>query len=413
MTNSDLAFAALLTGTVLLSPGLAQRMATAAVVAAGLGLAGLRAASTPLPAAFLAVDGALMIVTVVLAFTSAVRAWRRREATVLAPVCIVAGAIGLVVGSGWVVAASRPLALLGAAGSVAAVGLALYGLGRVIRFRERDPVAGRPSRHPAATAGWVAGVAAAGLGPHLGLVIIGVIVATWSAWLVRRSNGGPRVPVSPVLTFPLLGGWWLMATIAGPEGLSIGALPLLPASPAAERLLAPVFLLAGWATAGLWPLHRQVDGALLAPVGAILLARVAIPILPDGVEHWRPLAMPLIVAGVWHAALSGRHGELAVGLAWIGLLGLTAGGQLGAALLLAGALATELGRKWPASRVAQLGLSAANVAAGIGGVLAVEAGLRGEVVYTVLAVAALLAAVGHASREAMIPSARSITEPSC
>jgi hypothetical protein len=203
------------------------------------------------------------------------------------------------------------------------------------------------------------------------------------------------VPAAPILTLPLLGAWWLMATIAGPEGLRVGALPLLPMSPAAERLLAPVFLLAGWATAGLWPLHRQLDGALLAPAGAILLIRIVIPTMPDGLEHWRPLAMPLLAAGAWHAALSGRTPGLALALAWVGLLGLTPGGRLGAALLLAGALVVELGRLAPSSPARRFTMLASGVAAAIGGVLALEAGLRGEVVYTLLVVAALVALVGH------------------
>ena len=239
----------------------------------------------------------------------------------------------------------------------------------------------------------------------------GVIVAAWSAYLLRRTTGGAGLPVGPMLTLSLLAAWWLMATIAGPEGLSIAALPVVPTSPAAERLLAPVFLLAAWATAGLWPLHRQADAALLAPAGALLIARIVIPALPDGLEHWRALAMPLIVAGTGHAALSGRAKGLAVGMAWVGLLGATPGGRLGAALLLGGALVLELSRLAAASRAMRLTVSASAIAAGIGGVVAAEAGLRAEVVYTVLAVAALVAAVGHGSRQAMTASERSTTDP--
>jgi hypothetical protein len=60
----------------------------------------------------------------------------------------------------------------------------------------------------------------------------------------------------------------------------------------------------------------------------------------------------------------------------------------------------------------RLTVSASAIAAGIGGVLAAEAGLRAEVVYTVLAVVALVAAVGHGPRQAMTASERSTTDPS-
>ena len=412
MTMMELAFIVLLTGSVLAWDGPSRGAAASAVVAAGLAIAGLRAAATPLPPGFLAVDGALAAVAVALAITSASLYWRRRAGPmpVLAPATVLAGAAGLAVGSARIVGAA-PVGLFAVAVSgVAAVGWALYGIGRVARLPEyRDT--GPRVFHRRAAFGLIAGTAAAGLGPHLGIVVCGVIVAAWSAYLLRRTTGGAGLPVGPMLTLSLLAAWWLMATIAGPEGLSIAALPVVPTSPAAERLLAPVFLLAAWATAGLWPLHRQADAALLAPAGALLIARIVIPALPDGLEHWRALAMPLIVAGTGHAALSGRAKGLAVGMAWVGLLGATPGGRLGAALLLGGALVLELSRLAAASRAMRLTVSASAIAAGIGGVVAAEAGLRAEVVYTVLAVAALVAAVGHGSRQAMTASERSTTDP--
>jgi hypothetical protein len=125
---------------------------------------------------------------------------------------------------------------------------------------------------------------------------------------------------------------------------------------------------------------------------------VAVPAVPAGLEHWRPLAMPLIVLGIWHAALSGRLAAVAVGLAWVGLLGASRAGLTGAALLLAGALTLELAgdsgerfRSWkPAVRVVSA------LAAGAGALLAIESGLRAEVVYTVLAVGGVVLAAGRA-----------------
>jgi hypothetical protein len=125
--------------------------------------------------------------------------------------------------------------------------------------------------------------------------------------------------------------------------------------------------------------------------------------------------MPLVVAGIWHAALSGRRAAMAVGLAWVGLLAATRPGLLGAGLLLSGAVAIQLlGERADAlpgpTAVARL-LSL--LAMGWGALLAVAAGLGAEVVYTVLAAAGLVAALGRLNgTQAMTASARSATPPS-
>lgn len=394
-------FVLVVLGAALL-PDVAGRACVLAAVAAssaGLAIAALTAGAAPLPAGFLAVDGALLVLAVVLALGSALLARRdHRGARVrIAVGALVTGAIGLGWGGRRAVVAAPKGAMLLAAVVIVAVGAGFFLIGRLVRLPPPADDVLPPRRLPAAM-GVLAGVVAAAAGPHLPVVVAGVIVAAWSGWLLRRGAGGPRLPAAPVLTLLLLPAWWLMATIAGPEGLAVGTLPMLPISPAAERLLAPIFLVAAWATAGLWPLHRQVPAALLAPVGALLLARVVIPAVPDGLEHWRPLAMPLIVLGIWHAALSGRVTAVAVGLAWVGLLGASRAGLTGAALLLAGALTLELarhsGERLRSWKPAVWVISA--LAGGAGAVLAIESGLRAEVVYTVLAVGGVVVAAGRA-----------------
>jgi hypothetical protein len=279
------------------------------------------------------------------------------------------------------------------------------------------PPADRDTPHPlVATAGLFAAVLAAAVGPQVGLVALGVIGAACAGYLLERAGGGgPRLPLAPAATILLLPAWWLMATIAGPEGLGVARLAAVPFSPAAERLLAIPLLIAAWAVAGLWPLHRQVPGALVAPVGALLLARVAIPAVPSGLEHWRPLAMPLIVAGVWHATLSGRLPRVAVGVAWVGLLAPGRFGLVGAAFLLAAGLAVELIERIGALRAGRLApafQAIPLIAFGWGALLAVGAGLQGEVVYTALAVAGLVALCGRPWPQAITASAPSTTSPS-
>jgi hypothetical protein len=153
---------------------------------------------------------------------------------------------------------------------------------------------------------------------------------------------------------------------------------------------------------------------LLAAAGMLLLVRVAFPAVPDGLDHWRALAMPVVVLGLWHAALSCRWSGIAVALGWVALLGGGAGAVPIAALLLAIALVLQFlsGADLPARWAEPVGV-AASLALGGGGLLAVEQGLAGEVVYTVLAALAIVAALaGTAAPQAMTPSAPSATAPS-
>ena len=68
----------------------------------------------------------------------------------------------------------------------------------------------------------------------------------------------------------------------GADGPGGGALPNVPLSPAAERLVASALLLVAWGMSGLPPFHRQIAGALSAPAAALLLYRIGAGALPDG-----------------------------------------------------------------------------------------------------------------------------------
>lgn len=394
-------FVLILLGATLSPVARARAVGTLAAVAAGLAIAGLAAAPTPgpdgLPAGFAAADTALLGLGGLLALIAAVMGWRGAEsaAAKAAVIAQAAGTGALGLGGASLLAQTSPGTTLVALLMVLTIGLLLLLPGRFVRPAAVEPALSRPV---AGTVGLAIGAVAVAVGPHLSVVILGAVLAGWSGYLVQRGAGGPRIPTAAALTLILLPAWWLMATIAGPEGLRMTALAELPLSPAAERLLAPALLLGAWALSGLWPLHRQMPAAFTAPVAALLLARVALPAVPEGLEDWRALAMPVVVAGTWHAALTGRMSRLAVGLAWVGLLAPDGEGLAGAGLLLAAALLAEL--DGPIARVTGRPVSGTRVAmglaAGAGGLLAVTAGLHGEVVYTVLAVAAVVAAVGRA-----------------
>jgi hypothetical protein len=166
---------------------------------------------------------------------------------------------------------------------------------------------------------------------------------------------------------------------------------------------------------GLWPLHRQEPATLTAPVAALLIGRVAIPAVPDGLDHWRALAMPVILLALWHGVFTRDRAETVAGLAWVGLVTVTPVGQVGAALLLVGGLALELADRLPAG-AGNLGPGVRAVAAllvGTGALSAIQGGLLTEVVYTIAAVAALVAAAGSSrALQASTASAPRATAPS-
>lgn len=416
-------FLLILVGAALLpeSDERARRRAALAALAIGLALATLRAApSVPgspagaLPPGFVATETALLLLGALAALAAARRALRapRSALTAVAAGLFAAGAGTAGWGGRAVIGAASLVATLEAAMVVVAAGALLPAIGRFVRLPSSSGHGSTP-RPVAGVAGLLAGAVAAAAGAHVGLVLTGVIVAAWSGHLLQRSAGGSKVPLAPAITLLLLPAWWLMATIAGPEGLGVAGLSMVPFSPAAERLLAPALLLGAWALAGLWPLHRQEPGSLTALVGALLVVRVAIPAVPEGIDHWRPLAMPLVVAGTWHAALTGRRPSILLGLAWVGLLSAAPDGRMGAGLLLAVALGVELYGSTGRPDLRAAARAAVVLLAGWGALLAIGAGLRGEVVYTVLAVGGIVAALGRpADAQAITANDRSVTAPS-
>ena len=388
-----------------------------AAIATGLAIAGLRAGPAPasmgpsglaaLPGDFLAVAAALLILGVALGALS-LRAARPFQAAGAAAVvgigALAAGVLVLAWTGRFLPLVASPRALLLALPAVAAIGAVPILAGRWPRLGL--PVAIRPREG----AGLVAALILVGAAPHLALVSLGAVGAAWFGAPARW-----KTPLTAAVGLLLAVAYWLMATIAGPEGLMLSGLGSLPFSPAAERLLAPIVLISGWMLAALWPLHRSAGGTLAAAAGVGLVARVALVAFPSGIEHWRALAMPLVVLGIWQAALGARWPALLVGFAWIDLLGPAGRDHTGAAALLAGALGLELLGRGGASRTPARVVAAAvsAVAIGTGGLLAVEGGLGAEVVYTVLAVAAMVAAAGRSeAAQPMMPSDPSATSAS-
>jgi hypothetical protein len=206
-----------------------------------------------------------------------------------------------------------------------------------------------------------------------------------------------------VLTLLLVPAYWLLATIAGPIGLRLADLRQIPLSPAAELVVEPVLLLAAWGAAGLWPLQRQLPGALTAPAGGLLLARIAQPLGPSGLEYWQPLTAPVIVLGLWNAAAYGRWPLLLAGGGVLGIAAGTRDGVVASAGLLAIGLTLELcSIAGLPRRVSVLIEATAWPVATLAGVPALHAALGGQVVYTTLGALglALILAVGRSGADA-------------
>lgn len=411
----QLEFVVLVLAVPLLPAGRGRALAAGGPIGAGLALAALRAGpegpGATLPAGFVAVEGALFAGGAVLALAAAqagVRGARGSPGALAGAALAAVGGLGLLLSAVPYLRASSLLPLVAAAMVTAAVALTLAWLGA------RLGSSGSPHRFPLRR-GPVAAIGAGALmavaSPWADPVLLGAVLAAAGGWAWARPRDTRRLPIAPVLVLALVPAWWLMRTIAGPEGLATAVLPDLPWSPAAERLLAALLLVAAWAMSGLWPLHREEPAALTAPVAALLLARVALPAFPEGLEHWRALVLPLVLAGGWHGVLTGSRSEALAGLAWVGLAAATGVGQAGAGLVLLGALALVASERIE-SRGEVVPRLIAALAVGTGALLITEAGLRTEVVYTVCAVAGLVVAAGRWSlAQASTASAVSATSP--
>jgi NADH-quinone oxidoreductase subunit M len=144
-----------------------------------------------------------------------------------------------------------------------------------------------------------------------------------------------------------------------------------------------------------------------------LLVRIALPLAPDGLEYWRPLVVPVLIVGIWHAAARARWPLLAAGAGLLGVAGLTPAGMAGAGWLLGSAFALELCSMLRLSvGTIRLAWVAIWVPAAWGGLLVLEGGLRGEVVYTALSAAGLAILIASRRRQAITASVPSTTESS-
>lgn len=305
--------------------------------------------------------------------------------------------------------------VVGAAAAISVVGVVLLRLLSLLpplRWGVRRTTSGSAaSNRGAATWRGIHVVATFGLlaAPHLHLFLFLLTISLVAGVeFTRRKEGATRWPFSAVLALPvLLLGWYLLARVAGEQSLAMRALPEAPYSEAFQLGVALGFSLLAWSLLRLWPFQGPSRGPLAPLAGAVLLARVIAPGLPDGLTHWQPLLYLLGLLAAVHALLSRRVEGAPALLAMLTLAsGEPAAAGVGVALALLAAapevldLLSDGGRTLNASGKVLARLLGVVVAGLL--VPALAAAFSAQVVYTVAAIAVLALAVA----ESRAPAAR-------
>jgi hypothetical protein len=237
--------------------------------------------------AFLLVNGSIFILGIGLQAVALVVAWRAGVRVALVPVGL--ASLALVVAAGRQGGIPIRAVLIGLGGA-----LLLHGAAALIPAAPLAPPA-RPAGRP-----WWVGACVAALAlfaPHA--VVMAAAMVGLLLWIRR--------PVAAALAgLALSGALWVSSAIAGPVGLGLSTIAVVPFSPYAEVTLGAVFIVAALIIAGVLPFGWRTGSAVLAPVAAALVLRIVLPALPEGVVHWRsPISVWLLAAGVV-AAVRGR-----------------------------------------------------------------------------------------------------------
>lgn len=189
--------------------------------------------------------------------------------------------------------------------------------------------------------------------PHLHVLMLAVVISMVAGEFLERRLRALPPPVTLTLTLIATGvAWYFLALVAGGGHLALAALPEAPYSPAFELGASLLLGLVAYRLLGFWPLHGARQGPVSPLLGAILLVRLVLPVLPSGLGHWQPLLYLLLAVAVWHAALMRRPGEAAVTLAGLGLLSGDATAAWSGLVLVAGS--GTLALVWQLKRIGRI-----------------------------------------------------------
>jgi hypothetical protein len=195
--------------------------------------------------------------------------------------------------------------------------------------------------------------------------ILGAVVALVAPWFIlscagvlitviargrevgRSTAGWLRAAAMMIAAgLPLLLLAQLTLRVAGAPLAGFATLPDAPFSPAFEILAALLLLIVTWTTAGLWPLHGFDTGGPVCIGGWALLLRFGADVVPNGVEHWRPILYLLGAVAVCHAAATRRTDRALIALGILGTATLAPSARWASVvMILAGAAAWPW---WPA-----------------------------------------------------------------
>lgn len=411
---------------LLLPEPAARRRGMAGALLTALALASLTVAgggewrAAELPASYLGIDAALLLLGLLIPLLVAVRLFRDGR---WPPTVILATGITLIAGFAFAApmavagGGATPLAL---ASLVAGAAFLRYVAPRIaagarwldaLLFPARrppDPLRDARSRTLLVTSAAAALVAL--FAPRLDL-LLGAVLAGLIAGVLLDRHLTRRWPVAvPLAGLDLLVLSYLLIHVAGDTPLTLTAMGEAPYSDAFQVLAALLLGTTSWVLLGLWPFASAPRGVHAPLFAAALLVRVLGPILPDGAAHWQPLFYLLPVIGAWHGAATGRPREALRALALLGLLaGTDSARWAGIGLVLAAIIADGAvllpapRREHPAWRLLLSGTALA------GALLLrplLEGALAAQTVYTVLTVlgAALSLFGARAVEVALTPS---------
>lgn len=236
-----------------------------------------------------------------------------------------------------------------------------------------------------------------------GIILVGIgALVSWHrrtrSAAMQRDVVPPAPAISPswfqrfgmpaLLVLLLVPALVLLLTIAGSEGMSLQGLRDAPLSSAAEVLLAALVLPATLVLAGTWPFGALARGPRLAPLGAALLLIVVLPLLGDGLVHWRSVyAGWLVLAALIAAARADGPGLMSCG----GLFALSCGegpARWAGALLVTIAAGCSM-----AAAMSSVARRVVYVAAALCGLVALGGTLQVEVFFSVAMVLAAIVAI--------------------
>lgn len=304
--------------TLLLAHPPARRLGLLGVAPVVLALAAREQVLASHPTAdarFLLVNGAILATGLLLMVTAAVLAMRAGVRLRALPVLLVTGAVAFLSAR----AGGLPVGAL-----VIGVGaaLVLFGASRLVVPAVRAATAPLPPR--VWTGVVLLGVTAMFFRHLVVIAIAMVLLLAWCRWRMRAVLAATFLLPAVVLAL----------VVAGPVGLGIRVLPLVPFSPYASMIVAGLLLLAALVTAGVLPFGRDEPAALLAPVATAFVLHVVQPAVPDGVVHWRALMAGWLVLACAVAAARGRPASFAAALGlFIVVVGMGHGAAWGGVVL--------------------------------------------------------------------------------